>query len=181
MRSSCLLFTKWGRTLCIFAILVTQSYFSDRSEAAEPLQKPAESGTWHTVSDRTLEQLRGGFDVGGGLLVSFGITRTVYINGALVTETTLNIGQLSQLTSAQALQLKGQLNGLNLVQNGPGNSVPANLANIGAGTVIQNTLNNQQINVQTMINASSNGLGMIRSMNAQGAINDALTRAAMPH
>ncbi|WP_295957858.1 hypothetical protein [Rhodoferax sp.] len=181
MRTNRFIHTKWGRNLCICAILVVLSYFSDRSEAAEQLQNPADSGIWHTVSDRTLDQLRGGFDVGGGLLVSFGITRTVYINGALITETSLNVGDLAKLTPAQALQLNGQLHGLNLVQNGPGNTVPANLANIGAGTIIQNTLNNQQINVQTMINASSNGLGMVRSMNAQGTINDALTRAAMPH
>ncbi|WP_367850075.1 hypothetical protein [Rhodoferax sp. WC2427] len=181
MRTRPFIFTKWGRNLCIAAVLVILSYFSDRSEAAEPLQKPADGSLWHTVSDHTLDQLRGGFDLGGGLLVSFGISRAVYINGALMTETTLNLGELSKLTPAQAVQLNGQLSGLNLVQNGPGNSVPANLANIGAGTIIQNTLNNQQINVQTMINASSNGLGMVRNMNAQGTIHDALTRAAMPH
>lgn len=181
MRNRSLLFTKRGRALCMFAILAILSYFSDKSEAAEQVLRPADSGIWHTVSDRVLDKLRGGFDVGGGLLVSFGITRTVYINGALMSETTLNLGGLSQLTPAQALQLNGQLNGMNLVQNGPGNSVPGNLSNIGMGTIIQNTLNNQQINVQTMINASSNGAGLVRNINAQGTINDALTRAAIPH
>lgn len=181
MRTRSLIFSKRGRTLCLLTILVILSYFSDASEAAEPVQQPANSGMWQPVSKQTLDRLRGGFDAGGGLLVSFGITRTVYINGALVTQTTFNLGGLSQLTPAQAMQLNSQLNGLNLVQNGPGNSAMVSPANTGAGTVIQNTLNNQQISVQTIINASSNGQGMVRSMNAQGTINDALARAAMPH
>lgn len=181
MRTQSLIFGRRGPSLCMLTILAVLGYLSDKAAAGEQLQQPIDSGIWHTVSDRMLDQLRGGFNIGGGLLVSFGITRTVYINGALVTETTLNLGELSQLTPAQALQLNGQLSGLNLVQNGPGNSVAGNPAHIGTGTIIQNTLNNQQINVQTIINASSNGQGMARSMNAQGTINDALARAAMPH
>lgn len=171
-----ILVTKRGRNLCLFAILAILAYFSDRADAGQP----ADNSLWRTVSDRTLAKLRGGFDIGAGLQVSFGITRTVYINGALITETTLSLGELSQLTPAQAAQLNGQLAGLNLVQVGPGNSVPSAVANLGAGTVIQNTLNNQQINVQTLINASSNGLGMVRSMNVQGTIDDALARAIAP-
>jgi hypothetical protein len=123
------------------------------------------------VSESTLAQLRGGFDL-GGLMVSFGITRAVYVNGALLTETTLNLGQLSQLTPVQAAQVGSQIGAVNLVQNGPGNSVTPGLT--GAGTIIQNTLNNQNIDVRTMINASSNGLGMVRGLNSLRTLNDAL-------
>lgn len=171
-----MILSKRGRNLCLFAILAILAYFSDRADAGQP----ADSNLWRTVSNSTLDKLRGGFDIGAGLQVSFGITRTVYINGALITETTLSLGELSQLTPAQAAQLNGQIAGLNLVQVGTGNSVPSAVANLGAGTVIQNTLNNQQINVQTLINASSNGLGIVRSMNAQGTIDDALARAIAP-
>ena len=66
--------------------------------AAEPL-------VWRTVSDQHLETLRGGFDAGHGLRVGFGISRAVYINGALVTQTTLTLDRLSQLNPAQALLL----------------------------------------------------------------------------
>lgn len=171
-----MILSKRGRNLCLFAILAILAYFSDRADAGQP----ADNNLWRTVSNSTLDKLRGGFDIGGGLQVSFGITRTVYINGALITETTLSLGELSQLTPAQASQLNGQLAGLNLVQVGPGNSAPSAVANMGAGTVIQNTLSNQQINVQTLISASSNGLGMVRNMNVQGTIDDALARAIAP-
>lgn len=80
------------------------------------------SQTWLTVPDSTLAQMRGGFALDTGLLVTLGISRTLYINGALITESTLNLGQLSQLTTAQAAQIGQQLLSLNLVQNGPGNT-----------------------------------------------------------
>jgi hypothetical protein len=135
---------------------------------------------WEAVSDRTLDGLRGGFDVGGGLLVSFGITRAVYINGDLVAQTTLNFGRLSELTPAQAAQLNQQMTALNLVQTGPGNSVAPGVLSTGGGTIIQNTLNNQHIVNQTVIDARSNAMGMIKNLNIQNTLNDALTRSAAP-
>jgi hypothetical protein len=133
---------------------------------------------WEAVSDRTLDGLRGGFDVGSGLLVSFGITRAVYVNGDLVTQTTLNFGRLSELTPAQAAQLNQQMGALNLVQTGPGNSVAPDVVSTGAGTIIQNTLNNQHIVNQTVIDARSNAMGMIKNLNIQNTLNEALTRSA---
>jgi hypothetical protein len=135
---------------------------------------------WEAVSERTLDGLRGGFDVGGGLLVSFGITRAVYINGDLVTQTTLNFGRLSELTPTQAAQLNQQMAALNLVQTGPGNSVAPDIVSTGAGTIIQNTLNNQHIVNQTVIDARSNAMGMIKNLNIQNTLNEALTRSAAP-
>ena len=137
-----------------------------------PVQADA---VWHAVSDRKLAGLRGGFDVGGGLLVSFGITRAVYINGDLVTQTTLNFGRLSELTPVQAAQLNQQMAALNLVQTGPGNSVAPGLLSNGGGTIIQNTLNNQHILNQTVIDARSNALGMIKNFNIQNTLTEALT------
>ena len=66
---------------------------------------------------------------------------------------------------------------MNLVQNGPGNSVEGRASDLGAGLVIQNTLNDQQIRVQTVIHASSNGLGMLRNSNTLGTVQDAVARA----
>jgi hypothetical protein len=135
---------------------------------------------WQAVGDRTLDRLRGGFDVGGGLLVSFGITRAVYINGDLVTQTTLNFGRISELTPVQATQLNQQMAALNLVQTGPGNSVGPGVLATGGGTIIQNTLNNQHIVNQTVIDARSNAMGMIKNLNIQNTLNEALTRSAAP-
>ncbi|MDM0016808.1 hypothetical protein [Variovorax saccharolyticus] len=134
------------------------------------------SETWMAVGDATLDRLRGGFDAGGGLMVTFGISRAVYINGGLVTQTTLNFGQLNNLNAAQAEQLSKQMAALNLVQNGPGNTFAPQQAGT-SGTVIQNTLDNQHIVNRTVIDASSNSLGMIKNQNMQSTINDAVARA----
>lgn len=94
--------------------------------------------TWMTVGDRTLAHMRGGFSFGNGLLVTIGISRALYINGALITESTLNLGQVAQLNATQAAQLSQQLQALSLVQNGPGNvfvSAPAVVAAQAVATV----------------------------------------------
>ena len=133
---------------------------------------------WQAVSNRTLDRQRGGFDVGSGLLVSFGITRAVYINGDLVTQTSLNFGRVADITPAQATQLARQMAALNLVQVGPGNSIAPDVLANGTGTIIQNTLNNQRIVNQTVINARSNAVGMIKNLNTQNTLSEALNRSA---
>ncbi len=167
MKTSHALASAVGRGLCLLAVC----------GAGVPPAQAADPTVWRTVSDQRLDTLRGGFDAGAGLRVGFGISRAVYINGALMTQTTLNLDQLSQLTPAQALQLNHQIAGMNLVQNGPGNSVQGGVSGLGAGLVIQNTLNNQQIQVQTLIHASTNGLGMLRNINTLGTLRDAVTGA----
>lgn len=156
---------------------------------------PAQDTLWMAVGDQTLDSLRGGFRMGDGLMVSFGISRAVYINGALITETTLNVGRMADITPAQAAQLSQKLATLNLVQNGPGNTFASGpsstttsspeaagatvttIAGSSTGTLIQNSLNNQQIRYQTIINASSNGLGMVRSMNLNSTLTEAIQRS----
>lgn len=155
---------------------------------------PRQERVWMAVGDQQLESMRGGFSMGNGLLVSFGITRAVFINGALITETTLNVGRMADLSPAQASELSQRLETLNLVQNGPGNtfaSGPAStttspaaagptvtaIAGSSTGTLIQNSLNNQQIRYQTIINASSNGLGMVRSLNLHNTLADSIRQS----
>lgn len=143
---------------------------------AEPPVLQRHQETWMAVSDDTLESQRGGFDIGAGLLVSFGITRAVYINGELMTTTTLNFGQLDKITAGQAMALSRQLSALNLVQNGPGNSVEGALGSVG-GTVIQNTLNDQRIANHTVINVDTNGLSLMKDLNTAATINEGIARA----
>ena len=148
------------------------------SGVAQAADQETTGALWETVSDHTLDSLRGGFDLGSGLMVSFGITRSVYINGELSAQTSLNFGQLAGLNAAQAALLGRQLGALNLVvQNGPGNSIAPDATGAAFATIIQNSLNNQHIVQQTVINASSNALGLIKNMNTQATVNDALTRA----
>lgn len=156
---------------------------------------PAQDKFWMAVGDQTLDSLRGGFSMGDGLMVSFGISRAVYINGALITETTLNVGRMGDITPAQATQLSQKLGTLSLVQNGPGNTFASGpsatttstpgatgptvtaIADSATGTLIQNSLNNQQIRFQTIINANSNGLGMVRAMNLNSTLTEAIRQS----
>lgn len=165
------------RGVRLLALLLSASAVA---QAADKAPRPADGALWQAVSDHTLDGLRGGFDV-GGLLVSFGITRNVYLNGALITQTTLNFGQIPALSPAQASQLGQQLGALNLVvQNGPGNSIAPEALSGNFATIIQNTLNNQQILQQTIINTTSNALSLIKNLNTQATVNEALSRAIVP-
>ncbi|KRC04046.1 hypothetical protein ASE11_02965 [Hydrogenophaga sp. Root209] len=147
------------------------------------------------MSDRTLDTQRGGFFFGSGLEVSFGITRSVFINGELITETVLNIARVADITPAWVARVREELQSLTLVQNGPGNTfvastapttspqtvaaatniaITTSIAGTATGTVIQNTLNNQHILHQTIINASSNGLGMLRLSSLHSTLSEAI-------
>ena len=135
----------------------------------------AETSVWTAVEDSTLASMRGGFDFGNGLSVSFGIERAVTINGALVSSTTINVGDLARITPEQAAVINRQAAAINLVQNGTGNTAALTGSDLATpGTVIQNTLNNQNIQSQTIINASSNALGMMKMLNTLSSLRDAL-------
>lgn len=82
------------------------------------------AGFGKAVGDSGLDEVRGGFDLGDGLLASLGIQQVAYIDGNLVTSTSINIPDIGQITPQQALALSAALGNLNLViQNGPGNSI----------------------------------------------------------
>lgn len=172
-------FARTGLGLCLW--LAAASVMTP-AQAAGPGPDDADTprasaGVWMTVGNETLDSMRGGFDPGNGLLVSFAITRAVYINGSLVTQTTLDFSHLTDLTAAQSTQLGKQLASMNLIQNGPGNTAQALPNGASVGTIVQNTLNNQQIRSQTVIDASSNSLGMMKNLNTLGSLNSALNAA----
>ncbi|MBB3176044.1 hypothetical protein [Variovorax sp. Sphag1AA] len=162
----------------LYALLVGSVLSPARADDPESEQPQRTEEVWIAASNHDLDGMRGGFDPAGtGLMVSFGITRAVYINGDLVTQTTLDFGRISDLTPVQAAQLDKQLASMNLVQNGPGNTVQAQGGGSNYGTVIQNSLNNQTIVNQTIINASSNSAGMVRSLNILSTMNDSIAAA----
>lgn len=59
---------------------------------------------WKPVAREKLDETRGGFEM-PGLQVSFGIERAVYINGALVVATSINIPDVARMTAEQAAHL----------------------------------------------------------------------------
>lgn len=139
----------------------------------------ARGGVWRTVSDRKLDGMRGGFDFGSGLVVSFGISRVVYINDQMVASTAFQLGNVGQLSPAQAHALGQQLATMagQAVQNGPGNKVDPGALSVPLSTYIQNTFNNQNIRVETVIDAATNGMSMLKGLNFQALMNDAVTNA----
>lgn len=147
---------------------------------AEQPARPSPFGDQQVaVSDTSLGSVRGGFS-GNGLNISFGIERAVYVNGTLVTTTSLNFGDLGQITAGRgATSLDAGT--IQLIQNGVGNSVSTgSISPTSIGTVIQNTLDGQKIQNMTVINATVNSLGLLRSMNLgsslRGAVIDSLRR-----
>jgi|UPI000685C18B hypothetical protein len=179
MRVGCLPFARIGLGLCLCTLAGSALSQQARSGDTDTDAVRRHEEVWMAVSSQKLDEMRGGFDPGNGLLVSFGITRAVYINGSLVTQTTLDFGHVNNLSPVQAAQLSKQLSTLNLVQNGPGNTVQPQQGGANYGTVIQNTLDNQRIVNQTVINATSNAAGMLRNFNIQSTVSDGVARAIM--
>lgn len=143
-----------------------------------PSSRPARSalGSETTVvgADR-LEAVRGGFVTDTGLKISFGIERAVYINGNLVTTTSLNVAELSRTAAGASSGTVPASNGtLALLQSGAGNTftaVPTSPSSVG--TVVQNRLDNQQISAVTRINAVVNSASIMRSLNLQSSLRSA--------
>lgn len=151
--------------LCAFLLV-------SASQAQKHMLQPPEDSMWLAASDRALDQLRGGFDLGAGFMVSFGISRAVYINDQLITTMSFQLGDITKITPAQAAALGQQFTAqAQLAPNGPGNTVqpgspavppPASEAPPPASvvsplaTVIQNALNNQTLRMQTVIQANTN-------------------------
>ena len=131
------------------------------------------------VNETSLDRVRGGF-VTESLNISFGIERAVYVNGALVTTTSLNVSDLGKISAGRGTTAFDS-GTLALVQSGAGNSVSAgSISPTSLGTVIQNTLDGQKIQNVTVINATVNSLGILRGLNLQsslrGAVIDSLRR-----
>src|SRR5207249_911983 len=115
-----------------------------------------------------------------GLNISFGIERAVYVNGTLVTTTSLNVSDLGRF-SAGGGTTAVDTGTLALVQTGAGNTISSGAFSGGSiGTVVQNTLDGQKIQNVTVINATVNSLSVLRNFNLQsslrGAVIDSLRR-----
>lgn len=131
----------------------------------------AEHQIWTAAPDAKLDQMRGGFAIAPDLMVSFGIVRTVRIDGEVVARSALHIDDMRSITPAQARQLTEVTRGLT-VQNGPGNT--ANVTMPVPGIVIQNTESNRQLQAVTEITAMTNSLRLSYSLTLNRTLTDAL-------
>jgi hypothetical protein len=128
-----------------------------------------------------LDELRGGFLTDGGLKITLGIERSVFINNELVTTTVLNIPDLAALSARGAAQAQLQGSPTMLIQNGAGNSVGQSVLQSlvpGMLTVIQNSLDNQLVQGQTIINTTISGVGSMGMSETISALNVQTRNAA---
>jgi hypothetical protein len=146
--------------------------------AAPALAASGPGDDWTPVKDEQLEQTRGGFTTANGLQVSLGIERLVAINGELVARTRVDISDLNHMSDEQLRQTRDALSSVKLIQNGGANIYQASDSAHGGGVVIQNTLNDQSIQSQTVISSTVNSASLLKTMNFQGSVSDALARAA---
>lgn len=153
----------------------------DRPAHAEPAssaptkERDVLGGHVVALSSDKLDEVRGGFVTDGGLKISFGIERAVYLNGSLVTTTSLNIADLSKIAGGQAQVTANGAGSLGLVQSGTGNVfAPGSFSSTAAGTIIQNTLDNQKIKTITTIDAVVNSSGILRAINLQSSMRSAI-------
>jgi hypothetical protein len=123
------------------------------------------------LGDSQLDQVRGGFTLPGGLQVSIGIERAVYVNDVLVTSTVFTLQGLERQGGARASGDPAAL----VVQNGAANSVAAGAPPSGsAATVIQNSLDGQHIRSLTIVNATVNSLQLLKGLELQRSIDTAV-------
>jgi hypothetical protein len=137
---------------------------------------------WAPVAADVLDRTRGGFTLAAGLHVALGIERLVSINGNTVSRNLLQVPDMTRLSQEQARQAGEALASVQLIQNGNGNFYTAAMApqTLG-GTVIQNSLNDQLIRSQTVIHASVDSMGLLKTLNFQGSLGEAIARTAGPH
>ena len=143
-----------------------------RAHAADTGMPPG----WAALEPDRLDAMRGGFVLHGGLVVSFGFERQAWVNGELVASLRVDVPDVGNMSPEQA-QALARLRETQLVQVGPGNIV-GNGSATGAGLVLQNTLDGAHIRVQTTVNAGTDALGLLHSMNFSDALGPAGRGAA---
>lgn len=106
-----------------------------------------------TISPETLGNMRGGIMLGDGMNVSIGLTRSASINGVEQVTNTFTLDTLNRSLGDIATQGLAPV----VIQNGPGNVIDSSfLDGIPgfSGTIVQNTLDDQVIDLSTVFDVS---------------------------
>lgn len=136
---------------------------------ASPSASAVDWNNLQPVSDDRLASLRGGFEFAPGLNMSFGIERAVFINGELITTSRLNISGVGNVSASSAPSSTRLVptsallqSGNSLILNNGGQAVQLP-GTTGLITGVQNSLNNQLIQVRTTIDANLSSLTQLRT------------------
>ncbi|KQV59863.1 MULTISPECIES: hypothetical protein [unclassified Duganella] len=111
---------------------------------------------WAPAPDARLEQARGGFENGNGLLVALGVERMVEVNGVVVARNRVELADVARLA----------------------NSPEASAAL--APMLVQNNTNGQLIRSLTTIDLTVNALSTLKSLNLEGNLRQALSNVIVP-
>jgi len=130
------------------------------------------------VEPAVLGTMRGGVDLGQDYSYAIGITRSTSINGVEQFSSSMYINDLGSATgtgaSTQTLQFAEPV----IIQNGAGNFVDAGLLSgtgLNNATVIQNTLDNQAITNELVLDISlQNVSSLIQGMDLSRIARDGL-------
>ncbi|MCD2517074.1 hypothetical protein LQ564_12235 [Massilia sp. G4R7] len=133
---------------------------------------------WTAVDADTLDEARGGFETPGGLNLSLGIERVVSINGEIMSRTNVAISDLNSISADQLAQARDALGAARLIQIGGNNVIAPDLGLANGATLVQNTLNDQTIQTYTTITSTVNSMALIKDINFNGTVRDAIVRSA---
>lgn len=123
--------------LAAFGLFIGLSLGATVSAGADTGARPgARDTTWMTVGDDTLAAMRGGFDLGGGVMVSFGISRVVTVNGVVLSSTSFQVPDLGRITAAQVAAFERYLGSTSVVQVGSGNTAPTTTTTADSGASV---------------------------------------------
>lgn len=148
-------------------------------DTAIETERPSQPNNWVAVDTTVLADMRGGFALETGLKISFGIERSVSINGTLLAATNFNIQNARAISHAPSTTHRVNQGTVQLIQNGLGNNFqPGQLSQAATATFIQNSLNGQTIQSQTVINVTTNSMDMMKNMNLHATLRDAITGSA---
>lgn len=148
--------------------------------AAHAGDLPDPTDGWLAVGDATLEQARGGYELGSGLMVSLGVERLVSINGSVVANSRFSIADVTKLSAEEARTASDALAAV-VVQNGAGNVADVMQATPALGSLlIQNSINDQAIRSQTTITTTVSNLALLKAVNFESMLRDALSAAVGP-
>lgn len=111
---------------------------------------------WTPAPDAQLEQARGGFETGTGLLVALGVERMVEVNGVVVARSRVELADIGRLSDSP--QARAEL----------------------APLLVQNNANGQLIRSLTTIDLTVNTLSTLKGLNLEGNMRQALSSAVVP-
>jgi hypothetical protein len=152
----------------------TTSRIADPRLDPTPLDTSLEPILATAVDGSALDEMRGGVQLANGMNIAIGLTRSASINGVEQYSSSLRLDELSAGIGSAVLDGMG----MNVIQNGTGNFVAPNVLeglSSGFGTIIQNSLDNQQIHTLSTYDIEISDVGRaIRDLATDQAISDSL-------